>query len=138
MKISMQIKFCTDGDFYFLAFDNPDHKLIDTSSPLYNNCVKELDFYEIDYEDYRICLECYGERLPCIYAVRDVLSSLIKSGIRVSYYYLLEDIYRLLATPINKFLWSDESELYYDMIGGNYEGTYIEIRKVLSATNKGD
>ena len=123
MKLSLEIDFHTDGDFWFLA-----EKFIEPQTPYYCGAVKEFRVVpEPDNEFFGISLICEGDADGCRYAARDVMEALICGGIRLVHYWVLKYIYDLIITPKEELLWSDSDVYHYDSIEGNYGGTHIEL-----------
>lgn len=123
MKLSLEIDFHTDGDFWPIA-----EKFIEPQSSFYNGAVKEFEVIsEPGDEYYGIILVCEGDANGCRWAARDVIEALICGGFRLTHYWLIKDIYELIITPKEEWLWSDEDVHYYDSIEGNYGGTHIAL-----------
>ena len=62
-------------------------------------------------------------------SVRDLIESLI-CNIRTIKYYLVKDLYNFLV-PAREGLFREGEEINYtNIIGGNYEGTFIALEKI--------
>lgn len=122
-RLSLMVRFHTDGDF---RFDLPEG-LIDTDSPLYKEAFPDVSVVTGD-ETYEFRVRAQGPADQCRYAARDALENLI-CAIRTFRSYLVGDLYAFLSKPLGGTLWDEEVEqvYYQDAMSGNYEGTILTL-----------
>lgn len=126
MRVILDAKFCTDGDFHF---ENPEN-LIDPHSSFYENCDIEY-IHDVDGENIRFYLAATGSFFASL-AVRDLLESLICS-LRVgrSHSYLVGDIYNILNSILDEAIYnrdkSKEVTRVDRFLSGNYDGTFVHV-----------
>lgn len=110
MKISIDWKYCTDGDF----------------------SIRENNLFEFKYdcgEDY-FGLEIFenedSDRAKM--EARSYLEQILcETHVSYTHYYLLEDLYFLFNEAI-EFLYNKENQkVFHKELGGNYDGTYVHI-----------
>lgn len=126
MKLQLQMKFCTDGDFWF----NNEEELFDLRKTLYHGAkISYNKKFDPDNQEINLTLIADGDSRACQWAVRDLLESLI-CNIRTIKYYLVQDLYNFLV-PAREGLFREGEEINYtNTIGGNYEGTFISLDKI--------
>ena len=109
-------EFYTDGD-YWIDLDN-----LDLKGTEFEKCFDKYNDYE---QTYRFTLQTDD-----IYKVRDfleILISIYRCG--PNHYWLVKALYDMTEPLLDSILFDDEiAEDYVDM-GGNYEGTYIQLNK---------
>ena len=118
MKVIIQIRLCTDGDFslnnyeaYSMQFDGEDYIgrfEFDANTPLY--AYEEHSY--INFDSYWRAQQLFKHMLTDIH-------------VGFSHYYVLDDLYHLFNDAIQAV--RNKQTQYYNSISGNYEGTSIQI-----------
>ena len=133
MKIIIKANFNTDGDYridnyiYSLstACEDIDINLPDRKFKIYT---RENNQHPTD-DDYMFVkmFECEDEDYCRIYA-RSYLEKLL-CNIRVlsTHYYIIKYFYEMFDEAIKSIR---HEEYFYDSIGGNYDGTELEVRTI--------
>lgn len=121
MKLQLNFVFATDGDFSFTNIES----LFNPESSMYKGANLKYSCKH-DYEDIYISLQADGDDNACRWAARDLMENLV-CNIRTHKYYVIKYLYNLIVTPKEQLLWSGENVNYHDSIGGNYEGTSIQL-----------
>jgi len=121
MKLLLQFKFCTDGDFHIKDYNN----LINPKDTMYKNAnIKYLADKGI--ETIWIGLLADGERNACRWAARDLMERLVCS-VRTHKYYLIKELYDMIIPAKEDLLWSNSNVSHYKGLSGNYDGTFIRL-----------
>lgn len=133
MKIVIKANFSTDGDYcidgykysYSTVCEDIDINLTDRKFKIYTRENNQHPFDD-DYTFIKV-FECEDETYCKMYA-RSYLEQLL-CNIRVLYthYYIIKYFYEMFDEAIKSI---GHEEYFYDSIGGNYDGTDLEIRTI--------
>lgn len=121
MKLLLDLSLKTDGDFGL----NNIESLFDLKGSMYKGADVEYSC-NCGGEDIYVRLRANGDANACRWAARDLMENLV-CNIRTHKYYVIKYLYDLIITPKEQLLWSGENVNYLESIGGNYEGTYIQL-----------
>ena len=121
MFLQLVMHFCTDGDFDFGNL----FEVFDSGNSMYAGA---MIHYHCDEDNgvIHISLRADGDANACRWAARDLMESLVCS-IRTHKYYLIRDVYNLIITPKEDLLWSGKFVNHHGILGGNYDGTYLDL-----------
>lgn len=123
MNLYLAINFETDGDFIFADLE----EIFDEGNPMYSGA--EIHYY-VDNTTYsdgiKFSMKASGAPNACRWAARDLMESIV-CHLRTMNYEIIKDVYDLVITPKEEYLWSDADVHYLDCLGGNYAGSYISM-----------
>ena len=122
MRLHLAINFETDGDFYF---ENP-NSIFDARNSMYRNATLIDEVNDEDQENVRFYLIATGDADACRWAARDLMEKIV-CQLRTGKYEVIKDVYDLVITPKENYLWSDAEVHYVDCLSGNYTGSYISL-----------
>ena len=112
MEYILEAEFKTDGDysingrdFIGLREEHRDQIFFDKGCESYTVCIRTEDFYLV-----RDCLECLAKSFS------------------VNHYWLIKDLFNLCDKTLEALMDKDIFE-NTERLGGNYDGTYIYLRK---------